>query len=162
MSCTYKCDLCELGVNDNYNLEILKEAYYKQVRKFPPQKYPEKFIKVTKSYNNLIRLFNESISDENKYFKILNNEGSKESIEIKDLIIAEINKVTIYNFSRENDILLDTIIKLKNNKRYEQAMLIAYIAQQRFKSIGLGGLSDAYDNLIHFIIFNEVISSEKS
>lgn len=160
-----KNELEILGLSEIKSKEQVKRLYYKKMKEYPPELYPEKFILLNQAYNKVLDLIENNkvyeLEDKKERYDIHNiiNSVEKCVYEKKYFLLPKmlsnlISIVGVSNFKYINSEVIEMIIRIWKADFGSEAIYISFVFEKRFIEIELYDLAKAYKRLEEHIVIN--------
>lgn len=137
-----------LRIKPTNSTDKIKEAYYKMIKEYTPEKSGEEFIRINEAYKEITKFI---VEKENYKIDICLEKISKEKVIDNDIRYIK-KSINNKNFKSVNEIALTKICELKKIGDYEKAVFITCLLRHIFKELNLNGLARAYEDLEFFIM----------
>lgn len=146
-----------LSLKETKSLEDVKKAYYKKIKKYPPESNEEMFILINEAYKKIIEYIKnhpiDRIENIDIYIDMLKAESKKIGPRNIKGYSNYLNKlINNDNFRYVSDKLIDMIITLNSEGYHSEALFITLSLKNRFREIGYIALADAYKSLEEHIL----------
>lgn len=147
-----------LNLSTDATLKHAKDAYYTLIKKYTPEDNPEKFIEINNAYNE-VKQDISSRTDSKEFLSILNLIIERDCEKnVISLLKNYIQSVDSENYVLKNDQVIDGIMYLKRNSHVIESIFITILFKNKFKDLGLIGLSNAYEKLENKLV-NTILRS---
>lgn len=146
-----------LSLKETKSLEAVKKAYYKKIKKYPPESNEEMFIIINEAYNNIVEHIKNPpiymVENIDIYIGNLKAESKKIGPRNIKRYSNYLNKlINNDNFRYISDKLIDMIITLNSEGYHSEALFITLSFKNRFREVGYIALADAYKSLEEHIL----------